>query len=373
MNIPFVDLSRLHRSLNKKFRIAIDKVILHGDFILGRAVSEFESNFASFCGVKYALGVSSGTAALHLALKAMGIKCGDGVIVPVNTFIATALAVVYANAVPVFIDCDPQNYNLDVSKLEDTIKNSKIKIKAVIPVHLYGQPSNMPAIMEIAGKYNLCVVEDACQSHGAKVKMGNRWRPAGSIGDVGCFSFYPGKNLGCFGDGGMVITDKREIYERLKMMRDLGQKEKYHHLVVGYNSRLDTIQAAVLNVKLKYLSEWNDSRKIVAEMYKEALRGGGCILPFQEDYVMANWHLFVIRIKERDKLRKHLTDKGISTGIHYPYPLHLTPALSYLGYKVGDFPEAEKICNEILSLPIFPHLQKSEVRYVVESLKEFYK
>jgi dTDP-4-amino-4,6-dideoxygalactose transaminase len=330
----------------------------------------FEKEFASFCGTKYAVGVNSGTDALFLSLKAIGIKEGDSVIVPVNTFIATAFAVVYTGAKPIFVDCSEEDFNLDLSQLEDVLKKykNKFNIKAIMPVHLYGQCCNMDEVVNLAKKYELLIVEDACQAHGAKVKN----KPAGSFGECAAFSFYPSKNLGCFGDGGIVVTNNESIYNKICILRNYGQKEKYIHLELGYNSRLDNLQAGILRVKLKYLEQWNQQRIELANYYIEKLSlNKNIVLPKVKNDKKHIWHLFVIRTKQRDELRKYLAENGVETGIHYPVPLHLTPSFKWLGYKPGDFPIAEKFSNEILSLPIFPGMTKDEIDYVIEVIQKF--
>ncbi len=373
MNIAFVDLKRMHQPLYEELEAAFRSVMEKGDFVLGKGVGEFEAAFAAYCGSAAACGVASGIDAIELALNAAGVGKGDGVIVPVNTFISTALAVVYRGAVPVFVDCEERSYTLDVSKIEAAIKNSKAPVKAVIPVHLYGQPCDMKPLMALCKTYNLKIIEDACQSHGATVLVDGKWAKAGSLGDAGCFSFYPGKNLGGFGDGGMITTNSAKMDADIRVLRDLGQNGKYNHEVIGYNSRLDTVQAAVLAIKLKHLDEWNASRREAATMYAEELKSVDCVLPTEESHAHHVWHLYVIRVKNREELKKFLTEKGVGVGIHYPFPLHITPAMKYLGYKAGDFPVAEKTAPEILSLPMFPYMKREEIKYVADCIREFQK
>jgi dTDP-4-amino-4,6-dideoxygalactose transaminase len=370
MKVKFVDLTRQNKIIEKEILNVWNKQITNCDFILGKEVESFEKEFASFCGTKYAVGVNSGTDALFLSLKAIGIKEGDSVIVPVNTFIATAFAVVYTGAKPVFVDCSEEDFNLDLFQVEDVLKKYKKKfnIKAIMPVHLYGQCCNMDEVVNLAKKYELLIVEDACQAHGAKFKN----KPAGSFGECAAFSFYPSKNLGCFGDGGIVVTNNESIYNKICMLRNYGQKEKYVHLELGYNSRLDNLQAGILRVKLKYLEQWNQQRIELANYYIEKLSSNkNIILPKVKSERKHIWHLFVIRTKQRDELRKYLAENGVETGIHYPVPLHLTPSFKWLGYKPGDFPIAEKLSNEILSLPIFPGMTKDEIGYVIEVIQKF--
>jgi dTDP-4-amino-4,6-dideoxygalactose transaminase len=370
MKVKFVDLTRQNKIIEKEILNVWNKQITNCDFILGKEVELFEKEFASFCGTKYAVGVNSGTDALFLSLKAIGIKEGDSVIVPVNTFIATAFAVVYTGAKPVFVDCSEEDFNLDLSQVEDVLKKykNKLNIKAIMPVHLYGQCCNMDEVVNLAKKYDLLIVEDACQAHGAKFKN----KPAGSFGECAAFSFYPSKNLGCFGDGGIVVTNNESIYNKICMLRNYGQKEKYIHLELGYNSRLDNLQAGILRVKLKYLEQWNQQRIELANYYIEKLSSNkNIVLPKIKNDKKHIWHLFVIRTKQRDELRKYLAENGVETGIHYPVPLHLTPSFKWLGYKHGDFPIAEKFSNEILSLPIFPGMTKDEIDYVIEVIQKF--
>jgi len=370
MKVKFVDLTRQNKIIAKEILNVWNKQITNCDFILGKEVELFEKEFASFCGTKYAVGVNSGTDALFLSLKAIGIKEGDSVIVPVNTFIATAFAVVYTGAKPVFVDCSEEDFNLDLSQVEDVLKKykNKFNIKAIMPVHLYGQCCNMDEVVNLAKKYDLLIVEDACQAHGAKFKN----KPAGSFGECAAFSFYPSKNLGCFGDGGIVVTNNESIYNKICMLRNYGQKEKYIHLELGYNSRLDNLQAGILRVKLKYLEQWNQQRIELANYYIEKLSSNkNIVLPKVKNDKKHIWHLFVIRTKQRDELRKYLAENGVETGIHYPVPLHLTPSFKWLGYKPGDFQIAEKFSNEILSLPIFPGMTKDEIDYVIEVIQKF--
>jgi len=363
----------MHQPLYPELESAFRAVMEKGDFVLGKSVAEFEKNFAAYCGSSGSCGVASGIDAIELALNAAGIGKGDGVIVPVNTFISTALAVIYRGAVPVFVDCVERNYTLDISKIEAAIKKSAVPVKAVIPVHLYGQPCDMKPLMELCKSLGLKIIEDACQSHGAEVMIDGTWKKAGSLGDAGCFSFYPGKNLGGFGDGGLITTRYAGMESAIKILRDLGQREKYHHEVIGYNSRLDTVQASILAVKLKHLDAWNASRRAAAAMYAEELKSVDCVLPVEESYAHHVWHLYVVRLRKRDELKNYLAEKGVGAGIHYPYPLHITKAMKNLGYKTGDFPIAEKTAPEILSLPMFPHMKREEIAYVADCIRQFQK
>lgn len=369
MKIPFADLGAQHKELKKEIAEAVNRVIRRGDFILGKDVQLFEEEFAKFCHVKYAVGVSSGTAALFLALISLGIGEGDEVIVPGFTFIATALAVSYTGATPVFVDIEEDSYNIDAEKIKKALtKNTK----AIIPVHLYGQPADLPEIAKVAKEYNLKVIEDAAQAHGASIKMaGGRWQAAGSVGDMGCFSFYPSKNLGAMGDSGMITTNSREIYKKLLMLRDCGRVSKYEHKIVGYNSRLDTLQAAILRVKLKKLDTWNNMRMEAANIYNESLKDVRAVTtPYRADSLKHIFHVYAIRVKRRNNLLRALQDRGICAIIHYPIPLHMQKAYRYLGYKKGDFPVAEKISQEIISLPMYPHLKKSQILYVTDTIRK---
>jgi dTDP-4-amino-4,6-dideoxygalactose transaminase len=368
MVIQFSDLYAQHKELDKEIKKAINKVIKKSDFILGEDVRLFEEEFAKFCHSRYAVGVSSGTAALFLALSALGIKEGDEVIVPAFTYIATAFAVSYTGAKPVFVDIREDTYNIDADKIKKAItKNTR----AIIPVHLYGQPADMPRILKIAKEHNLKVIEDAAQAHGASIKMPNgKWKVCGGIGDVGCFSFYPSKNLGAMGDAGIITTDNEETYRKLLMLRDYGRVSKYEHAVIGYNARLDTLQAAILRLKLKRLDAWNKMRREAAERYNNLLKDlGGVVIPYVSMSVKHVYHVYAIRVKKRDELALLLKKNGIGAIVHYPIPLHLQEAYRGLGYKKGDFPVSEKVAQEIISLPMHPHLKENQIKYVVGVIK----
>jgi len=373
MKMPFLDLSQQYREIRKDLDIALRKIMQRGDFILGKEVALFEQEFAKYCNRKFAVGVNSGTDALFLGLLSLGIGRGDEVIVPVFTYIATALAVSFTGAKPVFVDIDKDTYNIDVNKIKRAITK---KTKAIIPVHLYGQPADMQPILDIAKRYNLKVVEDAAQAHGAgyKLKIKNeklKIKKVGSIGDIGCFSFYPTKNLGAFGDGGMVVTDNEGVYKKLLMLRDYGRKSRYEHIILGYNSRLDTIQAAILRIKLRYLDRWNTLRRKNAEIYKDELKDiNGIITPYEADYGRHVYHIYAVRVRNRDRVIRELTKNDIGVLIHYPIPLHLQKVYRPLGYKKGDFPIAERIAKEILSLPMYPHLKETQIKFVAKNLKE---
>ncbi len=368
MKVPFSDLGLAHGEIRKEMPAAIHKVIRRGDFILGQEVKTFEEEFARFCNVPFAVGVSSGTAALFLALVALGIEEGDEVIVPDFTYIATAMAVSYAGAKPVFVDIDEDTYNMNVSQIARAIT---INTKAIIPVHLYGQPADMPEILKVAKRHKLQVIEDAAQAHGAGFRRTGGWIQAGEMGVVGCFSFYPSKNLGGLGDGGLLVTRDEKIFRKLKILRDCGRISKYEHPVIGYNSRLDTLQAAVLRVKLKKLNTWNEMRIKNARAYGRYFAGvDEVITPYAAEGVRHVYHVYAIRTRKRDKVFRRLQEKGIGAIIHYPIPLHLQKAYVDLKYRRGDFPVSEKVCQEIISLPMFPHLKEKQIRFVVETVKE---
>lgn len=366
--IPFLDLKKQYYSIKDEIDKSISKVLESSQFILGKEVAAFEEEFAKYTGTKYAVAVGSGTEALHLSLIACGIKPGDEVITAPNISVPTVSAISFANSKPVFVDIDPETYNLDLNKLEEYLeKQSSAKTKAMIPIHLYGHPADMDGISEIAQKYGLKVIEDACQAHGAEYKG----KKAGSIGEVGCFSFYPTKNLGAYGDGGMVVTNNEETANKIRMLRNYGEKKKYYNLIKGFNSRLDEIQAAILRVKLRYLDRWNKARHKHACLYNNLLKNSTITTPIEKDYAKHVFHLYVIRSKNRDKLQKHLKDKGITTLIHYPLPAHLQPSYKGLGYKKGDFPISEKYAQEVLSLPLFPELKEEQIKHVCEVINEF--
>ncbi len=377
MRIPLVDLKSQYEEIKDEIQEAINRVLDNTAFILGEEVIKFEEEFARYCGTKYGIGTSSGTSALHLALLALGIEEGDEVITTPYTFTATVETIIHCGAKPVFIDINPRNYNIDVKKIEAKITK---KTKAIIPVHLYGQPVDLDPILKLAQKYNLKVIEDAAQAHGAEYNGAlrlprfclttDKGRRVGSMGDVGCFSFYPGKNLGAYGDGGMVVTNDEEIDNKIKCLRDHGRREKYEHQMIGYNYRLDGLQAAILRVKLKYLDEWNEKRRKNTSIYNELLKDLDVVTPYEEEYARHVYHLYVVRIKERDKVYKFLQEKDIACGIHYPLPLHLQRAYHHLEYKEGDFPVAEECAKEVISLPIYPELKKDQIKYVAETLKE---
>ncbi|MCA9883127.1 MAG: DegT/DnrJ/EryC1/StrS family aminotransferase [Anaerolineae bacterium] len=363
MAIPFVDLQAQQAQVVDEILPEIESVLRQGNFILGDPVSQFEAEFAEYIGSDYAVGLDSGLSALKLALAALGIGPGDEVIVPVNTFIATAAAVSFLGARPVFVEMDEDTNNIDVTRIEAAINE---RTKAIMPVHLYGSPVDMDPVMAVANRYNLYVVEDAAQAHGAMYK-GKR---VGSIGHAGAFSFYPAKNLGAAGDAGALVTNDPDVAERVKGMRNVGQVERYIHSLPPYNHRMDTLHAVVLTAKLKRLDGWNASRDHLAGLYIENLPQS-IIAPQRIDYGTQVWHLFVVRAERRDDLRAALQTEGIGTGIHYPVPLHLQPYYADLGYQRGDFPVAEMVADEIVSLPMYAEMAESDVRLVCERLSEF--
>jgi dTDP-4-amino-4,6-dideoxygalactose transaminase len=366
LKVPFVDLKVQLDQLEDELIPAMMKVIQEGSFILGSEVSLFEQAFAEYCGTEYAIGVDSGTAALKLILQAYDIGPGDEVVTAANTFIATALAASHVGARPVLVDIDPDTYNMDVNALEDAITP---RTKVVIPVHLYGQPADMDAIRAVTDRHGLILVEDACQAHGARYK-GQR---AGSLGDAAAFSFYPAKNLGAFGDGGMITTNDADIAEKIKKLRNMGQAVKYHHELLGDNHRLDSVHAAVLRVKLAHLDEWNMARARSAALYNEVLADLEVVAPSTAAQVEHVWHLYVVRSANRDELCYHLSEHNISTGIHYPIPIHLQPAYSSLGYQMGAFPVTEQYANEIVSLPMYAGLTEEAINYVADEIRSFEK
>lgn len=365
MNVPFVDFKEQYNIIKDEIDVGLKAVFEKGNFILGQEEKDFEADFAKFCDVGYAVGVNSGTDALYLSLGTQGIGAGDEVIVPTFTFIATALCVSYTGATPVFVDIEPDTYNVDPEKFKAAITE---KTRAIILVHLYGQPSNMNEINAIAKEHNIVVIEDACQAHGAKYQD----KCVGSLGDIACFSFYPTKSLGAFGDGGMIVTKNKDIYDKAMMLRDYGRETRYDHKVKGFNSRLDTVQAVILSAKLKRLHQWNQMRVDNAEYYAELLKDiEGVYAPTVQEDRTHVYQTYAVRLPEcRDEVLEALKEKGIGVLIHYPIPLHLQTAYADAGHKKGDFPVAEKLSDEVLSLPMFPHMQKEQIEYVCASLKE---
>lgn len=369
MHIPLLDLKSQYESIRDEVNQAIQKVLDTSQFIMGEDVRKLEEEIAAYCGTKFAIGVASGTDALLLSLIACGIKEGDGIITTPFTFIATTEAISKIRAKIVFVDIDPKTYNIDPERIKECIENSRKPIKAILPVHLYGHPVDLDPIMDIARKYNLRVIEDCAQAIGAEYKG----RKVGSIGDVGCFSFFPSKNLGCYGDGGMIVTNDEEIAEKARMLRVHGCKKKYHHLVDGFNSRLDTLQAAILRVKLKYLDRWSQVRRQKAYTFNELFSHVlNVIPPCEADYSKHTYYAYTIRVNNRDNLQDYFKSQGISTAIYYPVTLHLQEVYANLGYKKGDFPVSEQLSHEVLSLPIYPELTQEQQKFIVDKCNEFF-
>ncbi len=402
MKVPFLDLKAQYESMKDEIHAAIQQVLDATAFAGGPFVAQFEKEFASFCGCQEGIGVGSGTEALWLCLLALGIGPGDEVITVPNSFIATAEAISFCGATPAFVDVDAHTYTLDPNKLEDylkrrvqgagarvqkpqqtsnrsnrqratvsSIRNPQSAIrngrpKAIIPVHLFGQPADMDPILEIAKKYDLAVIEDACQAHGAEYKG----KKAGSLGDAGCFSFYPGKNLGAYGEAGAAVTNNSAMAGKMRMIRDHGQSRKYHHDLIGWNDRMDGIQGAILSAKLKHLSAWNEARRKNAHLYTKLLKNtDGIAVPEEAPYARHIYHIYAVRVQNRDKLMNALGERGVSCGIHYPIPIHLTDAYKFMGLGKGSFPAAEKCADEFLSLPMFPELAEEQINYVCSEIK----
>lgn len=375
MNIPFLDLKANYNSIKSEVNAAIQQVLDNTAYILGSSVQNFERDFSAAHQVKYCLGTSSGTDANHLVLWGLGIGAGDEVIVPANTFIATAWGATLCGATPVFVDCDPETYNIDPAKVEKAITK---KTKAIVAVHLYGQSADLDPLIDIAKKHSLILVEDAAQAHLAEYKG----KLVGGLTEAASFSYYPGKNLGAYGEGGAVTTNNEALYNKIKKLREHGQSQKYYHDILGHNYRMEGIQGAVLEVKLKYLSKWTDARRSVAAKYNEGLKNfAKVITPKEASYAKHVYHLYVIQLNDgsleksnqlRDKLKDFLTQNGVNVGLHYPIPLHMQECFKNLGYKKGDFPNSEKIAEAGLSLPMFPELTDEQINYVIEKIKEFF-
>lgn len=375
MNIPFLDLKANYNSIKSEVNAAIQQVLDNTAYILGASVQNFERDFSAAHQVKYCLGTSSGTDANHLVLWGLGIGAGDEVIVPANTFIATAWGATLCGATPVFVDCDPETYNIDPAKVEKAITK---KTKAIVAVHLYGQSADLDPLIDIAKKHNLILVEDAAQAHLAEYKG----KLVGGLTEAASFSYYPGKNLGAYGEGGAVTTNNEALYNKIKKLREHGQSQKYYHDILGHNYRMEGIQGAVLEVKLKYLSKWTDARRSVAAKYNEGLKNfAKVITPKEASYAKHVYHLYVIQLNDgsleksnqlRDKLKDFLIQNGVNVGLHYPIPLHMQECFKNLGYKKGDFPNSEKIAEAGLSLPMFPELTDEQINYVIEKIKEFF-
>jgi len=365
MKIPIIDLVRQHKPIQDELVEAFKRVLESGQFILGPELEKFEREAGEYLGVKYAMGVGNGTDALTLALEAVGIGPGDEVITTPFTFFATAETIALRGAKPVFVDIEDSTLNIDVTKIEEKITD---KTKAILPVHIFGQGAKIEKILEIAKKYNLKVIEDTAQGFGAT----RNGKYLGTFGDVGTFSFFPTKNLSCLGDGGLVVTNDETLATKIKMLRVHGSPRKYYHEFLGYNSRLDAIQAAFLSVKLKYIDKWNERRREIASIYNRELSPYVRVPEVDEGNVHI-YHQYTIRTDRRDELNDFLNKNGIGTQVHYPIPLHLQPALSYLGYKKGDFPVAERATQEVLSLPAFPEMTDEEIWYVVDTVKKFFR
>ena len=375
MNIPFLDLKANYKSIKPEVDSAIQNVLDNTAYILGASVQNFEKDFAVAQNVKYCLGTSSGTDANHLVLWGLGIGAGDEVIIPANTFIATAWGATLCGATPVFVDCHPESYNIDPAKVEAAITS---KTKAIVAVHLYGQSADLDPLKEIAKKHNLILVEDAAQAHLAEYKG----KPIGGLTAAASFSYYPGKNLGAYGEGGAVTTNDEELYNKVKKLREHGQSQKYYHDSFGHNYRMEGIQGAVLGVKLKYLSKWTDARRSVAAKYNAGLKDlTKVITPKEMSYAKHVYHLYVIQLNDgsleasnqlRDKLKDYLTQQGVNVGLHYPIPLHLQECFKGLGYKKGNFPNSERIAEAGLSLPMYPEMTDEQINYVIDAIKKFF-
>ena len=355
--IPLVDLKAQYRALKPEIDQAIQRVLDNAQFILGPAVSSFEQDFAAFCHSADAIGVNSGTSALHLALLAAGVRPGDEVITVPFTFVATVAAIEYAQARPVFVDIEPTYFTMDPAKIERAVTP---RTKAIVPVHLYGQPADMDAIRDVADRHRLIVIEDACQSHGSEYKG----RRCGSMGLLGCFSFYPGKNLGAYGEGGAIVTSDPALATKVRLLRSWGEEVRYEHKHRGFNYRMDGVQGAVLGVKLKYLEAWTEARRSHAAEYTRRLTGTAASVPTERPASRHVYHQYVVRVPERDAWRAALTEAGVQTGVHYPIPVHLQPAYADLGYSSGDFPIAERAAAEVLSLPMFPEMTDQQIESI---------
>lgn len=363
IKVPYLDLKAQYQSIKPEIDAALARVLESCQFVLGPEVAAFEQEFAAYCGTAECIALNSGTSALHLALLAAGIGPGDEVITVPFTFVASVAAVVYTGARPVLVDIDPRLFNMDPFAIEAAITP---RTKAILPVHLYGQPADMAPIMEIAKRHGLVVIEDAAQAHGAKYKG----RPVGSIGDMACFSFYPGKNLGAYGEGGAVTTSNPDYARTIRMLRDWGQDRKYHHLLHGYNYRMEGFQGAILRVKLRHLERWTEARRSVVEQYNNLLADSGVETPTEMPWARHVYHVYTLRADDRDGLQAALRTEGIQTGIHYPVPVHLQPAYADLGYGRGAFPRSEKAAEQVLSLPLYPELSSQAIAEVAAAVKK---
>lgn len=361
--IPYLDLKAQYAGIRTEIQRAINEVLDSQQYVLGPAVGAFEASFAAYHGVEYGVAVNTGTSALHLALLAAEVGPGDEVITTAATFVATVAAIRYTGATPVFVDIEPGTSTIDASRIEAAVTP---RTRAIVPVHLYGQMADMDPILSIARRHGLVVIEDACQAHGAEYH-GHR---AGSMGAMGCFSFYPGKNLGAYGEGGAVITNDPALARTIRMLRDWGAEERYHHVLKGYNYRMDGIQGAVLGVKLRYLQTWTEMRRAAAQLYCELLRDAGVGLPVEAEGRRHVYHIYGIRVAERDAIQQELLRRGIQTGIHYPIPVHLQPAHADLGYVAGDLPQTEQLAHEELSLPMFAELREKQIVEVCDGVRD---
>jgi dTDP-4-amino-4,6-dideoxygalactose transaminase len=361
IKVPYLDLKAQYRSIKPEIDQAIARVLDSCQFVLGPEVADFEREFAAYSGTSECIAMNSGTSALHLALLAAGIGPGDEVVTVPFTFVASVATILYAGAKPVLVDIEPRTFNMNPAALEAAISP---RTKAIVPVHLYGHPADMDPILEVARKHNLVVIEDAAQAHGAKYKG----RSAGSIGDIACFSFYPAKNLGAYGEGGAVTTSNPEYARTIRMLRDWGQDHKYHHLLHGYNYRMEGFQGAILRVKLRHLESWTETRRAIVKTYNERLAGADVVRPTEMPWARHVYHLYTLRADNRDALHAALLNEGIQTGIHYSTPVHLQPAYAALGYGPGSFPESEKAAGEVLSLPLYPELSDSQIEDVAKAV-----
>jgi dTDP-4-amino-4,6-dideoxygalactose transaminase len=388
--VPFLDLVTPHQELKAELMQVVEKALGNAGFIGGPMVEDFEREFAKFCDTKYCVGVNSGTDALRFAFMAADVKPGEIIVTVSHTFIATTEAISQVGAHIAFVDINEKTYTMDPEKLREYLetrcefdktrgklieKASKRVVSAIVPVHLYGQTADMDPILDLAWKYNLVVIEDACQAHGAEYFSGKEsvWKKAGTMGRAAAFSFYPGKNLGACGEAGAITTNDEAMAKRMKMIRDHGQAKKYYHDIEGYNGRLDSIQAGFLSVKLRHLAGWNQNRRQLAHRYHELLSelSDSVSIPREANWTKGVYHLYVVRVQDREALQAHLAEAGIGTGIHYPIPLHLQKAYSHLGYKAGDFPVTERVASEIVSLPMYPQLQAEQQDHVTQKIKEF--
>jgi dTDP-4-amino-4,6-dideoxygalactose transaminase len=361
IKVPYVDLKAQYRSIKPEIDEAVARVLDSCQFVLGPEVADFEKEFAAYCGAAECIAVNSGTSALHLALLAAGVGPGDEVITVSFTFVASVATVLYTGAKPVLVDIERRTFNMNPEAVEAAISR---RTKAIMPVHLYGHPADMDPIMEVARRRNLVVIEDAAQAHGAKYKG----QAVGSIADIGCFSFYPAKNLGAYGEGGAVTTNNPEYARKIRVLRDWGQDRKYHHALHGYNYRMEGLQGAILRVKLRQLEKWTEARRGIVKKYDQRLAGSDLVRPAEMPWARHVYHLYTVRAKNRDALQATLLSEGIQTGVHYAIPVHLQPAYAHLGYGPNSLPESERAANEVLSLPLYPELTDSQVRTVTEAL-----